>query len=254
MHYFVGILLIVLSIDGLRSYIILKRVANEFYRNNSQKSQPTTLTFGQGKAFHLVILGDSTFDVRADAKITLGPAQVIVKELAKHHKVHVNLLAKAGAKSYDVVEQQLPALKKLTQVDLIIVYMGANNAVYLKSPWQVGKDYNQLLDLTENRGIPIIASEVANYWYLGIFSWLHRLWLYVSVHIENKRIRAAFTGRTRAVLLPIKQIHRDIHRNRRTKPYLSDGFHPNDAINVVWGNLLLELAKNNPNTKDVFIS
>lgn len=246
MQYLFAIVAAILLLDVIRSSIQLRKVSKIFFAEHQKKKESGVQTFGTGSAFHLAIVGDSTFDVRGDTKVPFGPAQVIVDKLAMHHTVHVHLLAQAGAKSYDVTAKQLPKLKALSKVDLVVAYMGANNAVYFKSPFTIGKDYRELLAYTEAKAIPVAASEVANYWQFGLFSWVHRTWLYVAVHIENALVRRAFRGATYASCATLKPVHKAIHKKRREEPYLLDGYHPNDASCITFGNIMYDQVIKNP--------
>jgi lysophospholipase L1-like esterase len=245
MRYLLLAVVAILLLDIIRSCLDIRK-ASKLFHAEYKKKKPGLEEFGKGKAFHLVIMGDSTFDVRGDTAMPYGPAQVFIDKLAKHYTVHVHLLARAGAKSFDVTATQLPKLKALAKVDLVIVYMGANNAVYFKSPFPISKDYQELLAFTEAQAIPVAASEVANYWHFSLFSWVQRIWLYIAIHIENARIRHAFEGTRYASLFALKQVHKTIHKERRDKPYLLDGFHPNDASTVTFGKAMLEANIKHP--------
>jgi lysophospholipase L1-like esterase len=246
MRYLVFVVVVILLLDIIRSCLGMRKVSKLFHAEYRKKKKLGLEKFGNGKAFHLVIMGDSTFDVRGDTTMPYGPAQVFIDKLAEHYTVHVHLLARAGAKSYDVIATQLPKLKALAKVDLVVVYMGANNAVYFKSPFPISKDYQKLLAFTEARAIPVAASEVANYWHFSLFSLVQRAWLYVAIHIENARIRQAFEGTKHASLFALKQVHNAIHKERHKEPYLLDGFHPNDASNVTFGKAMLEANMKHP--------
>lgn len=175
-------LLLIALLDFLRSIVAVRKAVRAFRAYQEAKAKPG-ITFGKGKPFHVAILGDSTFDVRGDSKIMYGAAQVFVDELSRKYKVHVHMLAKAGAKSSDVIRSQLPELARLQHIDLVIVYMGANDAFRINNPFVVGKSYSALLKFTEKRKITVIASEIASYWHLSIFSFAHRILLYLVIHI-----------------------------------------------------------------------
>jgi lysophospholipase L1-like esterase len=236
----------VLLIDIAFACIRIKKVSKLFHAEYNKKKKSGLEKFGKGKAFHLVIMGDSTFDVRGDTEVPFGPAQAFVNELAKLYAVQVHLLARAGAKSYDVTAKQLPQLKDLPKVDLIVIYMGANDGVYFKSPFRVGKEYQQLLAFTEVQGILVSAGQIANNWNLDLFPWLQRAWLYFAIHIQNAGIRRAFEGTNHAVLANVSQTHKDIHKNRRQQPYLLDGFHPTDQANLTLGKNVLQQSMELP--------
>jgi lysophospholipase L1-like esterase len=223
----------------------------QFAKFRTHKVDPPT-EYGSGKPFHFAIMGDSTFDVRGDQKLAYGAAKPVIDYLAKHNKVHVHLLARSGAKSRDVVSDQLPKLKAIPHVDLVFVYMGANDAFGLKNPFAVGRNYKTLLSYTNMRKIPVLASEIANYWHLGAILIPGRLWLYTAIHIQNFAIKSAVAGSKYVALVKVKEYHKQVHKNRRVNPYLLDGVHPTDKAAMEWGSYLLGQAIHDQATASVF--
>jgi lysophospholipase L1-like esterase len=246
MWYVLAVVLGILVLDVIRACFEMRRASKIFKSHYAKKKKLGVEKFGRGPAFHLVIMGDSTFDVRGDTEVPYGPAQAFVNEAARHYTVHVHLLAQAGAKTYEVIASQLPKLKALPKVDLVVIYMGANNALFFKSPFTVDKDYRALLAFTESRGMPVAASQLGNYWTMDLFPWVQRAYLYFAVHVENARIRRAFVGTKHASLFALKPAHKAIHKRRRKEPYLLDGLHPNDSANMVLGNNMLEASMKHP--------
>lgn len=246
MWYLLAAFAAILFVDIVLACIRIKKVSKLFQAEYSKKKKARLEEFGAGKPFHLVIMGDSTFDVRGDTEVPFGPAQAFIDELSKHYSVHVHLLARAGAKSYDVTAKQVPKLLSLPKVDLVVIYMGANDGVYFKSPFRVGKEYRKLLAVTEAQGILVSAGQIADNWNLNLFPWLQRAWLYFAIHIQNAGIRRAFAGTKLAVLTNVSQTHKDIHKNRRKQPYLLDGFHPTDHANMTLGKSVLQQSMKLP--------
>src|SRR5689334_17559575 len=113
MLWFILAITSLLLLDFLRSFFIFRKMRKEFYHAYKNKIHQPVQTFGSGKPFHFAIIGDSTFDTHGDTKVLFGPAQVMIDTLAKHNQVSVHPFAKAGAKSYDVIREQLPLLKKI---------------------------------------------------------------------------------------------------------------------------------------------
>lgn len=248
-YVFLALVIFVL-LDFLRAFIAVDKATKHFMEQHKHKAAPPT-TFGSGAPLHVAIMGDSTFDVRGDSKIAYGPAQVVIEFLAQRHTVHVHMMATAGALSADVISRQLPQLKKLPHVDLVIIYMGANDIFNFKNPLAVGKHYAELLDFTERRAIPTIASEIANYWLLSILPLAHRAWSYIAIPILNAGIRRAAIGRQYFTLTKTKTYHNQLHKNRFAKPYLIDGVHPNDNAALFLGHHLLQQAQQSPATAKI---
>lgn len=253
MRYVVLMAFVFISLDILRSAIAVRQAIKHFRMHNDRKLKIKPKTqFGRGSDLHIAILGDSTFDVRGDSKVIYGAAQAFINDLSRNHKIHVHMLAKSGAKSHHVARLQLPQLKKLPHVGLVIAYMGANDAFRLNNPFTVGKSYAKLFKYTEKHKIPVVASEIANYWHLSIFALVHRALLYIFIHLQNFTIRQAAANCKYVTVVKTKPYHKQIHKNRFSEPYLSDGVHPNDKTAVEWGNYLLEHARRSPATASVF--
>lgn len=237
----------------MRSAWRIKGVYKSFYASHGSKPDRSVAEFGKGENFHLVIIGDSTFDVHALSKVPYGPAQVFIDAISKTRKVKVHFFASAGAKTADVIGIQLPKLAKIPRVDLILVYMGANDVVTGRWPGKVSSAYKQLLEFTEAQGIKVVASELANYWHFSLFPILFRGWLYIAINYANTGIRAQSNKSKHMVAARIKQMHKSIHKSRRIQPYLYDGFHPDDLASEKWGEAMLAKALSDPKTKRFFV-
>lgn len=225
---------------------MLHRANKHFY--NGYKKRPEISTLGRGKSFHFVIMGDSTMDGSSTSKLQFGPAQVLVDTLANKYKVTVHSLATAGAKSSDVVRDQLPVVNALPKVDIIFIYMGANDVIRFVRPSVIAGNYRKILISTQERQIPVIASEIVNYWYFSIFSVWHRLWIYFAVNSANRWTRSLVSGYKNFVLIYVKKLH----KRYRGKQYLADGFHPSDITHKAWGQYILAQVSHNPKTKKLF--
>lgn len=252
MKYIIALLAGYTLVDFARSALRIRKVYAAFYGDHTEKPDRSHAVFGSGKPFHLAILGDSTFDVHSKSKVPYGPAQPFIDRISKSRKTHVHFFASAGAKTNDVIQGQLSELKNVPKVDLVLVYMGANDVVTGHWPGKVGKAYETLLGFTEQKQITVVASELANYWHFSLFPRLYRAWLYIAIHIANAGLRSRAKRTKYVAVTSVKKMHRTIHKNRKTEPYLLDGFHPDDRSSIKWGEVMLEKALLDPKTKQLF--
>ncbi|MDB5182882.1 MAG: hypothetical protein JWO47_666 [Candidatus Saccharibacteria bacterium] len=243
---FLLIIPFVFLIEFLRSAIVIAKLQHDFYK--SYKPQQDLYTLGKGKEFHIVLLGDSGIDGHANNKLKFGPAQTTIEQLARTHKVIVHIFAKESSRSYDVINKQLPKVKLLKDVDMIFVYMGANNVIRLRSAKRVYKDFVTLVDYAEQRKVALVATAVADYHHLTMFSWLQRIVIWRLIRNCNSNLQKLAAERKNFVLADMSWL---------TKKYVSsdwmaDRLHPNDPMIRLWADKAFEAVKQSPETKGLF--
>lgn len=237
---------VIIVLDFLRSALVIAKLQHDFYK--SYKSQQDLYTLGKGKEFHIVLLGDSGIDGHASNTLKFGPAQTIIEQLAYTHKVIVHIFAKESSRSYDVISKQLPKVKQLKKVDMIFVYMGANNAIRLKSANCVYEDFATLVEYAEQKKIPVVATEIADYHHLTMFSWVQRVIIWRIIRSCNSKLRNLAAERTNFILADMSWL---------TKKYISpkwmaDRLHPNDPMIRLWADKAFDAARESPETKSLF--
>jgi lysophospholipase L1-like esterase len=234
-------------IDFLRSVVVIAKLQHDFYKY--YKPQQDLYIIGNGKEFHIVLLGDSGIDGHASNKLKFGPAQTTIEQLARTHKVVVHIFAKESSRSYDVINKQLPKVEELKNVDMIFVYMGANNVIRGKSANQVYKDFVTLVDYAEQRNTVVVATEVADYHHLTMFSWVARLIIWRLIRSCNGQLRKLAAQRDNFVLTDMTWL---------TKKYISqdwmaDRLHPNDPMIRLWSEKAFDAVKADSATKNLFL-
>ncbi len=231
---------LVLVLDFIRSAIVIYRLNHDFHA--AYVDQPELYALGKGKQLHIVLLGDSGIDGNMNNKIKFGPAQSLVEALAKKHKVVIHIYAKQGSKSYDVVEKQLPKLKQLPKVDALFIYMGANNVIRGQSPRRVRDDYETILRYAQKERIVVVASEIADYWQLSMFSVVHRLIIFICNKSANRQVRELKATYSNFVYVNLEWLT----RKYLGKKYFADRLHPNDRLLRIWADKILVAAEKNP--------
>ncbi len=203
---------------------------------------------GRGDKLTIALIGDSGIDGHHTNNIKFGPYTSIITDLSRRYSIEVHVFAVQGSKSGEVIRNQLPEIKQLKKVDLICVYMGANNIIRGYGVTAARDDYLTVLECAEQKGARVIASEVADYYLLKMFSYAHRLLIYIANKSINKKLRQIATSHPNFVLIPIEGLTKKYF----TAEHQADGLHPNDKGLRLWGDVLLEEAKNRPALKPYF--
>jgi lysophospholipase L1-like esterase len=233
----------ILLIDLIRSAIVVALLQHEFYK--VYKPQQDVYSLGKGPAFHIVLLGDSGIDGHGSNSLKFGPAQTLIESLTRTYSVTVHIFAKESSRSYDVIQKQLPKVKALSQVDVVFVYMGANNLIRLRSSNRVVSDFEILINYTTQKNIPLIATEVANYYHLTMFSWVQRLIIYVLIKDCNTKLRQLAKVHRNFVLVDMTWLT----KKYISPAYMADRLHPNDPMIRLWADKAYSAAQTNPATK-----
>jgi lysophospholipase L1-like esterase len=236
----------ILLLDFIRSVIVIGRLHHNFYKH--YKPQQDLYVLGSGPAFHIVLLGDSGIDGHGANKLKFGPAQTVIEKLALSHTVTVHIFAKESSRSYDVIRNQLPKVIALNKIDMIFVYMGANNLIRLKSARRVVKDFNELIDAGEKYKVPVVATEIADYHSLSMFSWVQRLIIYILIRRCNAQLRKLAIQRPGFILTNMRWLTK-----KYVGPdYMADRLHPNDPMIRLWADKAYKTVKESPTTKGLF--
>lgn len=243
---YVLIIPLVLLLDFIRSAVVIARLQYNFYK--FYQPQQDLYVLGKGPEFHIVLLGDSGIDGHGTNKLKFGPAQTTIEQLARSHTVTVHIFAKESSRSYDVIMKQLPKVKALHKVDMLFVYMGANNLIRLRSSRRVVKDFETLIDFAEYKKIAVTATEVADYHSLNMFSWGQRLIIYLLIRRCNAQLRALSAKRPNFVLTNMRWLTKKYIGT----DYMADRLHPNDPMIRLWADKAFDTVRVSPATKYLF--
>ncbi len=123
---------------------------------------PTGGAAPAGTPYRLVALGDSGMSgVGADGLDGILSVQV-AKRLADAlgRLVHVTSHARAGARTIDVLREQVP---KISPADGIVLLVGTNDIVHLTGLWALRRDTAALLDTLTGTGNPVVMSNLPEF-------------------------------------------------------------------------------------------
>jgi lysophospholipase L1-like esterase len=236
---------IAVVLNIIKSGVMVFRLSRGFHK--IYKPNPDLYELGTGPVFHIALLGDSGIDGHRGNTLKFGPAQTIIEKLAEHHTVIVHVFAKEGTKTYQIIERQLPKLRALPKVDMVLVYMGANNAIRGFSSHRVISDYRVLLDYAKQINLPIVATEIADYYYLPMFSWIHKLVVYMRIESCNRQLWQLTKLYDNFVLGDMSWLTKKFIGPE----YMADALHPNDKMIRLWADAAYSATKESPATKEI---
>lgn len=118
------------------------------------------LAAGKGSSLNYVVLGDSTA-VAQGADYQQGFAVATTQHLAADHAVTMYNLAVSGARTADVLNQQLPQMPKQVQkLDLVLIAVGPNDVTHLTSSTSVKNSLQKITDqlVRQNCDVKIVLT------------------------------------------------------------------------------------------------
>lgn len=192
--------------------------------------------FGNGeRPLQYVVMGDSTA-AGEGAAYEYGIAVRSAKHLASSQAATVmSNLGKSGAKTHDVLENQLPDAVDI-RPDLVLISTGANDVTSLTSPQKAKKDLKEVVNrlIEANCQVKIVITGAPDMGAVPRFA-------------QPLRFLAGFaTTRYNRTVLPVAEeegvtlapIARETGPSFRQNPNLfaEDRFHPNEKGYEIWAN------------------
>jgi len=123
---------------------------------------PTGGAAPAGTPYRLVALGDSAMSgVGADSLDGILSVQVATRLAdALGRLVHVTSHARAGARTRDVLREQVP---KMSPADGIVLLVGTNDIVHRTGLWALRRDTAELLDTLTGTGATVVMSNLPEF-------------------------------------------------------------------------------------------
>ena len=218
-----------------------------YLRHNGQKLTTISRTFPRdyyvgpegSPTLLYAALGDSTVEGTGTSRVedTL-PYRIAAQISQKGYRVHVANLAVSGAKTHDLISNQLPALAALTP-QVITLNIGANNATYFTSLKDYEHDLQLIITALTNTSAPTIV--VATTPDLSITPALPPVYRYLTGRrAEAQNVILSRMAEENSLL----QIIDLFSEGRLAKPnlYASDEFHPSADGYAEWAKLYANLA------------
>jgi acyl-CoA thioesterase-1 len=191
-----------------------------------------TVTSGKGPALKYVVMGDSTsIGQGAPYEDTIGPKSVA--HLAQKHKITYTDVGVSGARTHDVLVDQLSAAVAL-KPDLVLLSIGANDATHLTGGKSLTTDMDDITSqlIAANcdvkvvlTGSPAMGSVTRFPWPLKQFMGLRQRQVnraYAPVIADKQLTFAALADKTGGAFM------------QHPEYFAKDKFHPNAAGYAVW--------------------
>lgn len=196
----------------------------------------TSFTQGSGPALKYIAAGDSTAVGEGASVVENTYTVKIANELIKTNTVEYKNIAVRGAKTSDVINNQLQQIVEF-QPNVITISIGANDATHLVASKQVFANYQTIIQkLTSETKAKIYITNIANFTGAKLLPWpVIKLYEYNSAKL-NPKLLALETDRVKIV-----NIH-DFGWDKfpdRSVTYSLDLFHPSDAGYQNWADAFL---------------
>ncbi len=191
------------------------------------------VTFGaSGGAFTYVVLGDSTAAGQGGA-YEHGIAVSTAVELARNRVVTMTNLAVSGARTRDVLEEQVPTAEHL-RPDLVLIAVGANDVIHLTCIRSVRTNIMHIVErlLAANPNIVIVMTGSPD---MGAPPRVPRILRPIASFRTKQvnRIFASVAQSTGTAFAPIAVATGPLFRRNRDL-FAADHFHPNERGYATW--------------------
>ena len=188
------------------------------------------------KPFVYVAMGDSTVEGWGASSPDKCFASLVYLALKQEIKdAQFTNLGEGGAKIKDVIEKQLPKALEL-KPDLIILSIGANDALQKTWATKFEKDYHYLLKALSGTHAILVVNNIPD---VSVAPKIPRIALrYFLLRIKNfnKKIKNS-AKRAGAIFIDLYEPSRLLKEYRALVS--NDGFHPSDMGYAVWANAII---------------
>jgi acyl-CoA thioesterase I len=196
--------------------------------------QHSDLLVGQGPAFRYIAAGDSTAVGEGASNISSTYPNIIAAYLAKNNSVTYRNIGVSGARTEDLLKDQLPQIISFDP-DLVTISIGANDLVRANSSRNILRNIEAILSsLTQETDAKIVIATLPNFgganllpsWYVRILEWRASALNRKLFEMQTERIRIA-------------NIH-DRDGVDASSTYAADHFHPNDLGYAGWSKKFIQ--------------
>ncbi len=211
-----------------------------FYYKESHLPQLPTIdqsskVFGSGSQLRYIAAGDSTAVGYGASEASKTYTYQVAEYLSKNHAVEYKNIAVTGAKTTDVLNNQVQQIIDY-QPDVITISIGPNDATHLVSSDQILSNYKLIIDkLEQQTSAKIYITNIANFDQATVLPWFYRSILKYRSNKINPQILALEDSRVKIIDI----YNFDWKDYDRQKTYAADHFHPNDLGYQNWTNAFL---------------
>jgi lysophospholipase L1-like esterase len=186
---------------------------------------------GKGAELRYIAAGDSTAVGLGASSVDQTYPYKLAQYFAKDKHVVYKNVAKSGAKTTDVINNQLDRIIAFNP-DIITISIGANDQTHLRSNGSIFKNYQTVLNtLTEKTHAQIYFADIPNFNGASLLPWFYIQILEAKSKPLNKKLLELQSERTS--LVSVHDFGWDKFPNRSVT-YSSDHFHPGDIGYENW--------------------
>ncbi len=191
---------------------------------------------GVGSDLRYMAAGDSTAVGEGASSADTTYPYLLLRELSKNNAVIYKNVGVSGAKTQDVIDEQLAHIISFNP-DIVTISIGANDATHLWSRKTTLTNIEKIIaEITSNTHATVYLAVVPNFKGGWLLPWVYIQLLEFRNSSLNKSIVALETDRVKVV-----NVH-DYGWEQffsMSDIYAADGFHPNDAGYQNWANAFL---------------
>lgn len=197
-----------------------------------QRAPEAVEHFGSGAPLRYLVLGDSTA-VSQGGTYDRGIARETARHLARGHAVEMRNVAVSGARTSDVLREQLPRAAAFVP-DVVLLDVGANDVVHLTTSASVERDLEIILDtlIARNCNAKIVLTGAAE---MSSPPRIPRLLRPLAGH-RTRALNEVYTRvahRRELTFAPIAAVTGPMFKRDRSL-FSEDRFHPNDRGYATW--------------------
>lgn len=202
----------------------------------SQRSE----VLGQGEDLIYVAAGDSTSVGVGASTIKKTYAYKLFVDLAKQNRVHYIPVGKSGAKTTDVLSEQMPKIVEANP-DIVTLSIGANDVTHLRSNRDILKNYKDITDqISAQTHAQIYLTNIPILKDAPLLPLPLRKFIKYKSEKINQELSVLETDRVHIV--PIYSFGWDQFSDIRTT-FAPDQFHPSDTGYENWTNAFLTIMR-----------
>lgn len=221
----------VTSVTTLQVHRARRRYAREMTQPGpiDLRALPPDPTLADGKPIELVALGDSGMaGVGVTGPSDALPAQIALRVAARTGRpVHVVSQARAGARTRDVLSQQLPLVSGTP--DVIVLLVSTNDVIHLAPLGRLAVDTTSLLAALGLIGAPVVMSSLPEFGAMHAVPRIPRTTVAArAIAVRRMHHRAVMESHGDVELVDVRAlVGQEFVRDRSLMS--KDGFHPSAA-------------------------
>lgn len=236
MKYFLFILLII----ALYALFMYGRFYYFVHYSKNPEIIQTDKTLGQGKPLRYIAAGDSTAVGEGASNVDQTYSVKIAQDFAQDNAVSYKNVAVRGAKTKDVINNQIPKIIEFNP-DIVTISIGANDTTHLVPAKEIIENYKTIIaELANKTRAKIYITNIPNFSGANLLPWFYIKYLESNSKKVNTELLKLKTDRVSII---------NIHDYGWDKfpdisvTYSLDHFHPSDVGYSNWAEAFLSSIK-----------